>query len=97
MSGFVEDFMMVDDARPGHHQRTMPSPAAGALATAAQMAADHPWLGVVRNHETAYPRYALLNWPQALGHATAPIEPAGETDQLGLTRISCLGLIFIWP
>lgn len=34
------------------------------------MADRHPWLGVgFGNYEAAYPDYALLNWPEALGHA----------------------------
>ncbi len=34
------------------------------------MARDHLWLGVgLGNYEAAYPTYALLNWPQPLGHA----------------------------
>src|SRR5262249_39840631 len=31
---------------------------------------DNPWLGVgFGAYEVAYPRYALMNWPMALGHA----------------------------
>lgn len=31
---------------------------------------DYPWLGVgFGAYEAAYPRYALMNWPMALGHA----------------------------
>src|SRR5262249_41755600 len=34
------------------------------------MAADNPWVGVgFGAYEIAYPRYALMNWPNALGHA----------------------------
>jgi O-antigen ligase len=34
------------------------------------MLRDYPWLGVgVGNYEVAYPRYSLINWPLALGHA----------------------------
>jgi O-antigen ligase len=34
------------------------------------MASDAPWLGVgFGNYEAVYPRYALVNWPMALGHA----------------------------
>ncbi len=37
---------------------------------ALDMARDHPWSGVgFGNYEAAYPQYALLNWPNALGHA----------------------------
>ena len=37
---------------------------------AVAMAQDQPWLGVgLGNYAAAYPRYALLNWPNALGHA----------------------------
>jgi O-antigen ligase len=34
------------------------------------MARDDLWTGVgFGNYEAAYPRYALINWPAALGHA----------------------------
>jgi hypothetical protein len=34
------------------------------------MAADSPWTGIgFGAYETAYPRYPLMNWPFALGHA----------------------------
>lgn len=34
------------------------------------MATDNPWTGVgFGAYEIAYPRYALMNWPMALGHA----------------------------
>lgn len=37
---------------------------------AADMARDEPWTGVgFGNYEVAYPGYALINWPEALGHA----------------------------
>lgn len=38
--------------------------------SAIDMATDHPWLGVgFGNYEAAYADYALVNWPDALGHA----------------------------
>ncbi len=37
---------------------------------AVNMARDHFWTGVgFGNYEAAYPAYALINWPDALGHA----------------------------
>jgi len=37
---------------------------------AVRMAEANPWLGVgFGNYEPAYPDYALMNWPYALGHA----------------------------
>ncbi len=37
---------------------------------AVNMAGDHLWTGVgFGNYEAAYPAYALINWPDALGHA----------------------------
>ncbi|MFC1959426.1 O-antigen ligase family protein [Chloroflexota bacterium] len=37
---------------------------------AVAMAEESPWFGVgFGNYEVAYPSYALLNWPQPLGHA----------------------------
>ncbi len=38
--------------------------------SALDMAQAHPWLGVgFGNYEPAYPDYALINWPDPLGHA----------------------------
>ena len=37
---------------------------------AESMAQAQPWLGVgIGNYAVAYPKFALLNWPVALGHA----------------------------
>ncbi|HOU42107.1 MAG TPA: O-antigen ligase family protein, partial [Promineifilum sp.] len=37
---------------------------------AVDMARDNLWMGVgFGNYEAAYPAYALINWPDALGHA----------------------------
>ena len=37
---------------------------------AGEMIRYHPWTGVgFSNYEPAYPQYALMNWPIALGHA----------------------------
>jgi O-antigen ligase len=50
------------------------------------MARDYPWLGVgIGNYATAYPRYSLLNWPLALGHAhMIYLNVLAETGLLGL-------------
>lgn len=37
---------------------------------ASDMIRDHPWTGVgFSNYEPVYSQYALMNWPNALGHA----------------------------
>ncbi|GBL19107.1 hypothetical protein EMGBS3_08130 [Anaerolineaceae bacterium] len=52
----------------------------------AEMAAAHPWLGVgLGNYAAAYPRYRLLRWPLALGHAhNFYLNLAAETGLPGL-------------
>lgn len=51
------------------------------------MASDHPWLGVgFGAYEVAYPQYALMNWPFALGHAhNYYINLLAETGIIGLS------------
>jgi putative inorganic carbon (HCO3(-)) transporter len=58
------------------------------------MARDTPWLGVgVGNYESAYPRYSLLNWPTALGHAhMIYLNVLAETGLVGLAAYSLLWL-----
>jgi O-antigen ligase len=53
---------------------------------AAGMARDYPWLGVgLGNYGPVYPRYALLNWPNALGHAhMIYLNILAETGVVGL-------------
>jgi O-antigen ligase len=57
------------------------------------MAADSPWLGLgFGNYETAYPRYALMNWPSALGHAhNYYLNLLAETGLIGL-----IGYLIAW-
>src|SRR5262249_44818113 len=59
---------------------------------AEDMARDYPWLGVgVGNYETAYPAYALLNWPLALGHAhMIYLNVLAETGLVGLAAYGIL-------
>jgi putative inorganic carbon (hco3(-)) transporter len=54
---------------------------------ALSMANDAPWLGVgFGNYEAAYPRYALMNWPFALGHAhNYYLNLLAETGVIGLS------------
>ena len=58
------------------------------------MARDYPWLGIgVGNYEVAYPRYSLLNWPVALGHAhMIYLNVLAETGLVGLAAYSVLWL-----
>ncbi|MCC7361635.1 MAG: O-antigen ligase family protein [Anaerolineales bacterium] len=61
------------------------------------MARDYPWLGVgLGNYGAAYPRYALLNWPNALGHAhMIYLNVLAETGVVGLAAYVLLwGLVF---
>lgn len=54
--------------------------------SALAMWTDHPWLGVgIGNYEPAYGRYALPQWPDALGHAhNYYLNIAAEAGLLGL-------------
>jgi O-antigen ligase len=53
---------------------------------AVSMAEQHPWFGVgLGNYATAYPAVALLNWPNALGHAhNIYLNALAETGPAGL-------------
>ncbi|MCZ7539076.1 MAG: O-antigen ligase family protein [Anaerolineae bacterium] len=53
---------------------------------AAEMASGHLWTGVgLGNYEVAYPNYALLRWPHALGHAHNDyLNILAETGLVGL-------------
>ena len=59
------------------------------------MARDHPWLGVgIGNYGPAYARYALLNWPNALGHAhMIYLNVLAETGVIGLVTYLALWAI----
>ena len=58
------------------------------------MVRDYPWLGVgVGNYEVAYPRYSLINWPIALGHAhMIYLNVLAETGLVGLATYVVLWL-----
>jgi putative inorganic carbon (hco3(-)) transporter len=60
---------------------------------ALSMANDSPWLGVgFGNYEVAYPRYELMNWPFALGHAhNYYLNLLAETGVVGLS-----GYLIAW-
>lgn len=60
---------------------------------AIDMVRDHLWLGVgFGNYGTAYPIYALINWPDALGHAhNYYLNVLAEMGILGL-----LAYVFLW-
>jgi putative inorganic carbon (hco3(-)) transporter len=65
---------------------------------ALDMAADAPLLGVgFGNYEIAYADYALVNWPDALGHAhNYYLNLLAETGILGITvYVMMLGSVFL--
>ena len=61
------------------------------------MLRDYPWLGVgVGNYEAAYPRYSLINWPLALGHAhMIYLNVLAETGLVGLAAYVVLWLVVL--
>lgn len=61
------------------------------------MAGDHPWLGVgFGNYEVAYPRYALVNWPNALGHAhNYYLNLLAEVGMIGLAAYVSMWLLIL--
>lgn len=62
------------------------------------MAQDNLWLGVgFGNYEAAYPDYALINWPAALGHAhNYYINLLAEVGVLGLLAYLVLWTAVFW-
>jgi putative inorganic carbon (hco3(-)) transporter len=54
---------------------------------------EKPWFGVgFGNYETAYPRFALVNWPMALGHAhNYYLNLLAETGVIGFS-----GYLLMW-
>ncbi len=94
LSGFVDDFRFGDVRgvditdenyavleRLAHWQAAL------------DMARDDVWTGVgAGNYEVAYARYALINWPDALGHAhNYYLNMLAETGVLGLAAY-----LFFW-
>ena len=63
-----------------------------------QMWTDHPWLGVgIGNYEPVYPRYALPQWPLALGHAhNYYLNIAAETGIIGLAAYLVLWTVALF-
>jgi O-antigen ligase len=61
------------------------------------MAERRPWLGVgFGNYEAAYPDFALINWPLALGHAhNYYLNLLAETGILGLVVYMMMGAVII--
>jgi O-antigen ligase len=65
---------------------------------ALNMARDNLWLGVgFGNYEPAYADYALINWPDALGHAhNYYLNVLAETGVLGLVAYLVFWTAVIW-
>jgi putative inorganic carbon (HCO3(-)) transporter len=65
---------------------------------ALDMARDHIWTGVgFGNYGPAYADYALLNWPDALGHAhNYYLNIFAELGVVGLTFYSVLWIAIFW-
>jgi putative inorganic carbon (hco3(-)) transporter len=65
---------------------------------AAEMARDNFWWGVgFGNYEAAYPAYALINWPLALGHAhNYYLNLLAETGLLGTVAYLILWAAIVW-
>ncbi len=72
LASSTEDYLGFEDMR-GAHIKPENFAVVERLAhwqAALNMATAHPWTGVgLGNYEHAYPRFRLIDWPQALGHA----------------------------
>lgn len=66
--------------------------------TAVDMAREHLWLGVgFGNYEPAYATYAILNWPDALGHAhNYYLNVLAETGVVGLVAYLLFWTAVFW-
>src|SRR5690606_676717 len=66
--------------------------------SALDMARAEPWLGVgFGNYEPAYPDFALINWPFALGHAhNYYLNILAETGVLGTAAYLLLWAAILW-
>jgi O-antigen ligase len=62
------------------------------------MIRDRLWLGVgFGNYEAAYPRYALMRWPMALGHAhNYYLNLAAELGIVGLAAYALFWASAVW-
>ncbi len=72
LSGFASELTTVTDVRGAVLTRSnyAVTERIAHWQAAEWMARDHLWLGVgFGNYEAAYPSYALMDWPDALGHA----------------------------
>ena len=65
---------------------------------AVDMARDDLWTGVgFGNYEAAYPEYALINWPAALGHAhNYYLNLLAETGLPGLLAYLFFWVVVVW-
>lgn len=65
---------------------------------ALSMAREHLWLGVgIGNYAAAYPAYALINWPDPLGHAhNYYLNVLAETGVLGLLAYLVFWTAVLW-
>ena len=65
---------------------------------AAEMFADHPWLGVgFGNYAAVYPGYALPRWSDPLGHAhNYYLNVAAEAGLIGLIAYLLLWIAAVW-
>lgn len=66
--------------------------------TAQEMARYNFWLGVgIGNYEPVYPAYALMNWPQPLGHAhNFYLNLLAETGIIGAVAYGLMWAAVIW-
>ena len=62
---------------------------------AVEMIRAHPWLGIgFGNYAAAYPAYALIRWPNPLGHAhNIYLNMAAETGLIGLLLYLLLWIV----
>ncbi|MFP4322402.1 MAG: O-antigen ligase family protein [Anaerolineales bacterium] len=99
LTGFLDDFTGIGDVRGVviNDDNFAVIERLAHWQAAQGMAQDYPWFGVgFGNYEVAYAEYALINWPNPLGHAhNYYLNLLAETGIIGLLGYSVMWSVII--